>query len=163
VEAVAEFVATGSNPSSALESLGRARAQAGVGLAETIADLRCLAEVSAVHLDPWDAAEAVGRGWQDGNATPLTPIAMLDPTTDMATLPYLTVRLREVYARAEADDLNASETHCLLVAETAVLCTDPWLRLERGSLLGSVLGAVFASGETLVSLGSCSGAAIVLL
>jgi hypothetical protein len=88
---------------------------------------------------------------------------MLDPTTNLATLPYLGLRLREIYARADADDTNAGQTHCLLVAETAVMCADPWLRLERGALLGSVLTDVFATGETLVSLGSCSGAAIVLL
>jgi hypothetical protein len=163
IEAVVEFVATGANAASALESLGRARAYHGVGLAETLADVRCLTELSDGRLDPWDCIEAVARGWQDGSLPMAGPVAMLDPTTDLATLPYLAVRLREIYSRAEADGANASETHCLLVAETAVTCTDPWLRLERGSLLGSVLTAVFASGETLVSLGSCSGGAIVLL
>ncbi|MDR1295038.1 MAG: hypothetical protein LBK59_08820 [Bifidobacteriaceae bacterium] len=163
VEAVAEFVATGSDAESALESLGRARAYNGVGLAETLADVRCLTEISGVRLDPWQCAEAVARGWQDGSLVVANPMSMLDPTTNLATLPYLAVRLREIYARAGADGSNASDTHCLLVAETAVTCTDPWLRLERGSLLGSVLSAVFTTGETLVSLGSCSGAALVVV
>jgi hypothetical protein len=163
IDAVVEFVVTGGEPFRSLESLGRARADGGVGLAETLADVRCLLEVSGADLDVWRVVEAVGRGWQDGAYTSADPAGMLDPTTNMATLAYLGVRLREVYARAEADDSHASQTHCLLVAETAVLCTDPWLRLERGALLGSVLGDVFASGETLISLGSCSGAAIVLL
>jgi hypothetical protein len=120
-----------------------------------------MSEVAGANLDPWELVDAVARGWQDGSLPMSGP--MLDPTTDLATLPYLTVRLREIYAQAEAADSNASQTHCLLVTETAVCCTDPWLRLERGSLLGSVLTALFTGGETLVSLGTCSGAAIVLL
>lgn len=163
VEAVAEFVATGADPSSAIESLARARAHNGVGLAETLADVRCLAEISDGQLDPWQCAEAVARGWQDGSLVVANPMSMLDPTTSMATLPYLALRLREIYAHAAANDANASETHCLLVAETAVTCTDPWLRFERGSLLGSVLTDVFDAGETSVSLGSGSGAAIVVI
>lgn len=163
VDAVAEFVATGADADSALESLGWARAVGGVGLAETIGDLRCLADATGGLLDPWATAEAVARGWQDGAGTQVGPSAMLDPTTNLATLGYLMVRLREIYAAASAADTNAAETHCLLVADTAVMCDDPWLRLERGSLLGSVLSAVFASGETMVSLGAYSGAAIVLI
>ncbi|MDR1428202.1 MAG: hypothetical protein LBJ08_10690 [Bifidobacteriaceae bacterium] len=163
IEAVVEFVAKGADAESALEALGLRRALNGVGLAETLADVHCLTDLAGDRLDPWSCVEAVARGWQDGSFSPANPAVMLDPDTTLATLPYLGVRLKEIYASAEAAGSHASRTHCLLVAETAIMCTDPWLRLERGALLGSVLAAVFTRGETLVSLGCCSGAAIVLL
>jgi hypothetical protein len=88
---------------------------------------------------------------------------VVDPVTDMATLPYLTVRLKAIYAAAAATGRPVSRTHCLLVVETALVCTDPWLRLQRGLILGRVFRETFAEGQPLVSLGPRSGAALVVL
>lgn len=163
VEAVAEFVAAGDDPIPALEALGRARAEAGVGLAETLADIRCLMETAPFALDEWCTASAAAQGWADGAAIAASPAPIMDPVTDLATMPYLIVRLREVYAQAAAEDRDVSQTHALLIAETAVTCSDPWQRLRRGAILGDVLRKVFSAGEPPISLGSCSGAAIILV
>jgi hypothetical protein len=163
VEAVAEFVVTGQNPEPALEALGRARADAGVGLTETLADLRCLVEAAELDVDPWVAASAIAQGWADAAAAAASPAPIMDPVTDLATMPYLVVRLREVYAQAVADGTNVSATHGLLIAETAVACPDPWQRLRRGAILGEALRRIFVAGEPPISLGACTGAAIVLV
>lgn len=163
VEAVSEFVAAGDDPVPALEALGRARAEAGVGLPETLADVRCLVETSPCSLDAWNAASSAAQGWADGAAMAASPAPIMDPVTDLATMPYLVVRLREVYAQAAADGKCVSKTHALLIAETAVTCPDPWQRLRRGAILGDVLRRVFSAGEPPISLGSCSGAAIILV
>jgi hypothetical protein len=205
VEAVAEFAADDADPRAALEALGRARGAAGVGLAETLADVKALFEaldaltasdwapparqavaiaspqagraattdqavrpVRARHhgrgVDVWEAVIAVGAGWAEGAACRSGPTAVVDPVTDLPTFAYLEIRLREIYERAAADGAAPpSQTHALLIAETAVEGADPWQRFQRGALLGHALRRVFDGGETVVSLGSRSGAAVVLV
>jgi hypothetical protein len=162
VDLVAEFVATLGDPVGALEVLGTARAANGIGLDETLGDLRCLVEASPRPLDPWVATRAVARGWAEGIDRAVTPAALLGPSDDLATLAYLALRLREIYAAARAKSANPAETHCLIAVDTAVACPDPWRRMRRGMTLGAVMRRVFDSGETAASLGDRSGAAVAL-
>jgi hypothetical protein len=168
-----------------VEALGRARGEAGVGLAETLADLRAAASVSAalgsfalppdhdqsalgsgqihLRLNSFEAAAAVAVGWADGAALPPASQAWLDPVTGLAWVAHLELAIGELYRRhAARGGPPPAETHRLLVAETAVDCPDPWSRLERGALLGQTMREVCDAGQTVASLGPASGAAAVL-
>jgi hypothetical protein len=160
---VAEFLTGGGDPEPALEALGAARAAAGVGLDEALADLGCLAAVLPEPLDPWLATQSLARGWADGATARMAPAPLMDPSADLATLAYLSVRLREVYAGARRTGVPVTLTHGLVVVDTALMCPDPWSRLQRGMELGAVFREVFDGGETLVSLGQNSGAALALV
>jgi hypothetical protein len=163
VEVVTEAITAGLNPDHALEALGAARAEAGVGLTEALDDLRCLAELTPGRLDPWSATKALARGWDDAAARGTMPAPVLDPATDLATLPYLAVRLREIYDAAHGAGGFVPTTHCLIVIDTATACPDPWSRFHRGIVLGQVMREVFTDGSSVVSLGDHSGAALALV
>jgi hypothetical protein len=163
VDAVTERIAAGLDPMCALEELGAARAGAGVGLDEALRDLRCLAEIVGPGLDPWESALALSRGWNDATARRRLPAPVIDPATDLATLPYLAVRLRELYDAAPPARQGLQASHCLIVVDTATACTDPWQRFHRGIVLGEIMHQLFKDGSSLVSLGECSGAALALV
>jgi hypothetical protein len=163
VDAVAEFLVAGGDAERALEALGAARAAAGVGLAEALEDLRCLSEVSPRSFDPWQSTQAVSRGWVEATAQDLRPAPLMDPGSDLATLAYISVRLREIYCEARQRRTKVALTHCLVIVDTAVTCTDPWGRLRRGMVLGAVFREVFDGGQPIASLGERSGAALAIV
>ena len=171
----------------ACAGLGRSRARAGVGIAETIGDLGALFAVlgrgeggraglpaggeegkaGLLGAGMGDEPEAplrligaVAEGWAEECARQLAQDGCEDPLSGLATVPYLRTRLAEVYREAGQDGNSPAETHRLLVVGLPRR-PDPWRRLAVPILIGRDLRAAFPGGETL-SLGR-AGPAIALV
>jgi hypothetical protein len=159
----------------ACAGLGRSRAQAGVGIAETIGDLGALfavlgwgeggragllaggeegragllgAGTGGEPEPPLRLIGAAAEGWAEECAWQLTQDGCEDPLSGLATVPYLRTRLAEVYREAGQDGNSPAETHRLLVVGLPRR-PDPWRRLAVPILIGRDLRAAFPGGETL--------------
>ena len=137
----------------ACAGLGRSRAQAGVGIAETIDDLAALfAVLGEGEGRPWDPplrlVGAIAEGWAEESVSQFAHVGCEDPLSGLATLSYLRTRLAEVYREAEQRGTSPAETHRLLVVGLPRR-PDPWRRLALPILVGRDLRAAFPGGETL--------------
>ena len=160
----------------ACAGLGRSRARAGVGIAETIDDLAALFAALARGGGEeragvpgggeggragvpgggegrrWDPAlrlvGAIAEGWAEESVSQFTRGGCEDPLSGLATLAYLRTRLAEVYREAEQGGTSPAETHRLLVVGLPRR-PDPWRRLALPILVGRDLRAAFPGGETL--------------
>ena len=144
----------------ACAGLGRSRARAGVGIAETIDDLAALFAVlgggegnrpgaGAPDGDPpLRLVGAIAEGWAEESVTQFAHVGCEDPLSGLVTLSYLRTRLAEVYREAEQGGTSPAETHRLLVVGLPRR-PDPWRRLALPILVGRDLRAAFPGGETL--------------
>jgi hypothetical protein len=144
----------------ACAGLGRSRARAGVGIAETIDDLAALFAVlgggegnrpgaGAPGGDPpLRLVGAIAEGWAEESVSQFAHGGCEDPLSGLATLSYLRTRLAEVYREAEQGGISPAKTHRLLVVGLPRR-PDPWRRLELPILVGRDLRAAFPGGETL--------------
>ena len=133
--------------------LGRSRARAGVGIAETIDDLAALfAVLGEGEGRQWDPplrlVGAIAEGWAEESVTQFAHVGCEDPLSGLVTLSYLRTRLAEVYREAEQGGTSPAETHRLLVVGLPRR-PDPWRRLALPILVGRDLRAAFPGGETL--------------
>jgi hypothetical protein len=157
----AGLAAVGAPPLAApCAGLGRSRARAGVGIAETIDDLAALFGVlgggertsvlgEGQHWDPaLRLVGAIAEGWAEESVSQFAHGGCEDPLSGMATLPYLRTRLAELYREAEQRGTSPAETHRLLVVGLPRR-PDPWRRLALPILVGRDLRAAFPGGETL--------------
>jgi hypothetical protein len=133
--------------------LGRSRAKAGIGIAETIGDLGALFEV----LDgpgqpnsgpPLTLVCSVAEGWAEEGMAQLSRGGCEDPLSGLTTVPYLRTRLAEVYREADQHGSSPADTHRLLVVSLPRR-PDPWDRMALAILVGHELRTVFPGGETL--------------
>jgi hypothetical protein len=131
----------------ACAGLGRSRARAGVGIAETIDDLAALFAVLGGD-PPLRLVGAIAEGWAEESVSQFAHVGCEDPLSGLATLPYLRTRLAEVYREAEQGGTSPAETHRLLVVGLPRR-PDPWRRLALPILVGRDLRAAFPGGETL--------------
>ena len=153
VDRVAHAVATGARAHEAAEDLGRARADAGVGVGETIDDLVCLYRTE--HLEPpLDVVRALTSGWADAQAGLAVSGGVIDPTTGLPTAAYLGQRLAETYGAATRDGTSVRTTYALTVVDVAVDEVPALLRAARASALGAALRAVFGASEPMAALGN---------
>jgi len=148
----------------ALTSLGRARAQAGAGLDETLTDLAALHAVlttdvqdGLIATDP-DAAptrlvRAAALAWAEAAFTDLRSGEATDNLTNMTTQAYLRTRLSEVYRQASRLGLPAAETHALLVVTLDLSAVTGWARLMAMVLVADALRETFDGGESIALLG----------
>jgi hypothetical protein len=150
----------------ALTRLGRARATAGSGLAETLHDVAALHAVltmpsmkyGLVSADP-DAVPArllrlTALAWADVLVSQLAHTEVADGLTGLSSPAYLRARLREVYREAAAAGVPARERYVLVVVAPDLRETAGWSRLAAMVLLADVLTGVFDGGQTLTALGS---------
>jgi len=166
----ADLAAVGAGSlAAACAGLGRSRAKAGIGIAETIDDLAALFAVLASGpggqpSGPGDQRSgpggqpggdpplhlvcAIAEGWAEESLAQLAQGGCEDPLSGLATLPYLRTRLAEVYREAEDDGTSPADTHRLLVVGLPRR-PDPWRRMALAILLGHDLRAAFPGGETL--------------
>jgi hypothetical protein len=165
-EAVNAVVAAacGTGPLSlACGRLGRSRAKAGIGIAETIDDLAALFAVlgggqggrgqtgSAGRPEfgpPLPLVCSVAEGWAEEGMAQLSARGCEDPLSGLATLPYLSTRLGEVYREAARQGTSPADTHRLLVVSLP-RPPDPWHRMALAIVVGYDLRAAFPGGETL--------------
>lgn len=147
-----------------LSQLGRARAQAGAGLDETLVDLAALHAVlttdahdGLIATDP-DAAptplvRAAALAWAEASFGDLRSAEATDNLTNMTTQAYLRTRLGEVYRQAARLGLPAAETHALLVVTLDLSTVTGWARLMAMVLVADALREVFDGGESIALLG----------
>ncbi|GGP70228.1 GGDEF domain-containing protein [Saccharothrix coeruleofusca] len=155
------------DPCPALAGLGAARAEAGVGLAETLLDLAALHAVLseadageggvAANVDsvPARMLRATALGWADVVLERASTTTAEDPLTGLATGSYLRTRLREVYAADTAGD------HALVLVSLELSRASGWSRVVARTLLADALREAFDGGETVATLGP-SVAAVLL-
>jgi GGDEF domain-containing protein len=157
----------------ALAGLGRARAAAGAGLAETLSDLAALQAVLAqadspdgfvtpdVDAIPARLLRLTALGWADVAADQLANTEVTDPLTGLPTAGYLRTRLSELYRLAVREGRQASEEHLLLVIAMDFSVVAGWSRLTGMILVAEAVRAVFDGGESVAALGPSTAAALV--
>ncbi len=166
VDAVTEAAVSGAGRDMILAcgGLGRSRAEAGIGIAETIEDLAALfaalddAALDDAALDdtvpPLRFVTSACVGWAEEGLTRHSQGGCEDPLTGLATVPYLRTRLAEIYREADQAGTSPARTHRLVVVELTRQAgrperPDPWHRMAQAILLGHDLRAAFPGGDTL--------------
>ncbi len=156
VDAVAEAIVSGAGRDMVLACarLGRSRAEAGIGVAETIEDLAALFAALDDTAPPLRFVTSACVGWAEEGLARHAQGGCEDPLTGLATVPYLRTRLAEIYREADHAGTSPARTHRLVVVEPARQAArlehpDPWHRIAQAILLGHDLRTAFPGGDTL--------------
>ncbi|WP_116244576.1 hypothetical protein [Nocardiopsis sp. FIRDI 009] len=146
VDAVCAAFATGADLADASGRLGAARARAGIGVGQSLADLAAFTEVVGWGEPPLGLVRALAEGWVGGGRSTDT---CQDALTGLATPAYLRTRLGELYPFG--DDEPPAVAHRLVVL-TLDPTIDPWRRAARLIVLGYELRRFFDRGESVCLL-----------
>jgi hypothetical protein len=166
VDEVCAAMLENTDPGDALVRLGRARAEAGAGLSETLLDLAALHAVltDASHIVspnvdalPSRMLRMTALGWADVVTKQAGDCTAEDPLTGLATAPYLRTRLGEVYRETPVAPLD----YALVMLRLDVHRASGWSRVVAMTLVSDALRTVFDGGETLATLGPCVAAVLV--
>jgi hypothetical protein len=147
-----------------LSHLGRARAQAGAGLDETLTDLAALHAVLTTDVQdgliapdpdapPTRLVRAAALAWADASLGDLHAAEATDNLTNMTTQAYLRTRLGEVYREGARLGQPVAESHALLVVTLDLSAVTGWARLMAMVLVADALREVFDGGESIALLG----------
>lgn len=165
VDAVCSSAVRRSDLAGALASLGRARAESGAGLEETLTDLAALHAVLTSEDDrdgliatdadaaPTPLVRAAALAWADASCGELRNAETTENLTSLSTHAYLRTRLGEVYRQAARDKVPVADTHSLLVVTLDLTTVTGWSRLMAMVLVADVLREVFDGGESIAILG----------
>lgn len=147
----------------ALLRLGKARAQSGAGLDETIKDLAALHAVLSGARDglltadpdelPTRLLRTVALGWAEVTAGDNACRGAIEPLTGLATAEYLRTRLAEVYRRGKRVGRNPADDHVLLAVVLDLASVNGFTRLMSMVVVADALRAVFDGGESVAMLG----------
>jgi hypothetical protein len=148
VDAVAQAACRDGSLRQACTMLGRARAQAGVGISEALTDVGALFRVLDQGTPPLDVITAVAEGWADAGLARMSGATCEDPLTGLVSFAYLRTRMRELYREAGQQGSAPADTHRLVVVELPRR-PDPWRRISLVILVGHDLRAAFPGGDTL--------------
>jgi len=167
VDAVTQAIACRSEPGllQACGRLGRARGQAGVGIAETISDLGALFQALDRGDPPLRLISSTAEGWAEEGMAQHLDGSCEDPLTGLATVAYLRTRIGEVYREAADFGTSVARSHRLVVVSLPGR-QDPWRRLAGSILLGNDLRDAFPGGDTISQVatpGTGPGAGIALV
>lgn len=154
--------------------LGRSRAEAGIGIAETIEDLAALFAAHDGTVPPLRHLTAACVGWAEEGLARHAQGRCEDPLTGLTTVPYLRTRLAEIYRDAAQAGTSPARTHRLVVVQMSRQAgqhdqhdhPDPWRRIAQAIMLGHDLRAAFPGGATLCGnpqLAAGDGPAIALV
>jgi hypothetical protein len=148
-----------------LAGLGRARAEAGAGLEETLTDLAALhavlttpqSESGLIATDPDAAPTALVRAaslaWADASCGDVPNAEATESLTNLATHAYLRTRLGELYRQATREEVPVAGSHSLLAVTLDLSDVTGWSRLMAMVLVADVLREVFDGGESVALLG----------
>jgi hypothetical protein len=174
VDLVCASVISETDVCQALASLGRARAQAGAGLDETLTDLAALHAVitnpdnpdGLVSADP-DATPSrlirvAALAWADESIGELAQVNSTHGLTGLGTGAYLRARFGEVYRQAARDGSRVHDTHVLLTITLDLSDVVGWSRMMAMVLVADVLREVFNGGETSAVLGPSVAAVLAV-
>lgn len=172
VDAVCSSAVRRSDLTVALANLGRARAEAGACLDETLTDLAALHAVltnpdsddGLIATNPDATPTALVRvaaiAWADATDGGLRRAEATDNLTRLASTAYLRTRLGEVYRQAARDRVAVAETHSLLTVRLDLSAIGGWPRLMAMVVAADVLRSVFDGGESVALLGPSSAAVL---
>ena len=158
VDAVTYAVMEGGDAAGPCAGLGHARAQAGVGIGETLADLGALFAELGRDEPPMRCARALAEGWAESGVFGAAGLTCEDPLTGLTTPPYLRSRTAELYRGGD----SPRDAYCLVVVDLAARL-DPWKRIAWTIVVGHALRRAFPGEETLTLLGSGRVGALVPL
>jgi hypothetical protein len=165
VDAVCSSAVHETDLTGALASLGRARAEAGAGLDETLTDLAALHAVltspdienGLIATDPGAApttlVRAAALAWADASCGELRNAEATENLTNLTTHAYLRTRLGEVYRQAVRNGVPVSQSHSLLAVTLDLSAVVGWSRLMAMVLVADVLRDVYDGGESIALLG----------
>lgn len=154
----------GTDVQPALIRFGTARAEAGVGLAETYADLAVLQVLlppqghHAVDLASLATAAVVGAAWAEAASTGLDRTSCIDELTGLVTAPFLEARLEQIYRHCAYLDLHPGDAYALVVAQLARFEPSPFTRVARRLRLAGDLRLCFPGSDTLAVLEATTAA-----
>lgn len=150
VDAVCDAIVADADVWAPAERLGHSRADAGVSLAEALADVDGLATIThGRYTDP--LRRAVSLGWADRITAP--PCTVADPLTGLVTPEYLRARLGETYRKGESDGVEVNTAAALVVVRLDLDGRTGWQRTLPMMLVADALRQVFDSGQSLALLG----------
>lgn len=149
IEALCEACVRGEGLWPAAERLGGVRADSGVSLGETLADVDGLTAILP-GLDTGVLHRAVSLGWADRMMTP--PPLVFDPLTGLVSRDYLRTRIGEIYRAGEVADAKVSTSHALVVVRVDLTGRSGWDRITPLILSGDAMRTVFDGGQTLARL-----------
>jgi hypothetical protein len=137
---------------SAARRLGEQRAQVGTHLYEARGDLAIALDLARTGTRRrLTVVDALTIGWAEVGVERLAAAPVVDERTDMATLAYLRLRLRELYREAATLGRDVSTDYVLVVVETEH--TGHWLVAEtRLTTLHSALEYAFVGGESIAAV-----------
>jgi hypothetical protein len=165
VDAVCASAIRDADLTESLSCLGRARAEAGAGLDETLTDLAALHAVltnvevrdGLIATDPNAAptvlVRAAALAWADASMGELRNAETTENLTNLTTHAYLRTRLGEVYRGAARAGVSVAESHGLLVVTLDLSAVAGWSRLMAMVLVADVLREVFDGSESIAILG----------
>ncbi|GAA1019618.1 hypothetical protein Aple_087080 [Acrocarpospora pleiomorpha] len=145
----------------ACAALGRARARAGVGVAEGLTDLAALYAALGHAEPPLPAVCAFTSGWVEASLAPIAELTCADPLSGLATAPYLRTRLAELYREAAAGGPRPGASHRLVVVSLDAPAVDPFVRIADLLQVAERVRATFPGGDTLALLPSGRVAALI--
>jgi hypothetical protein len=158
VEAVVDALVDGRDLTAPCAGLGRARAEAGVGLDEVLVDFAAVPGMRAA-VDP--LVRAVAGGWAEVACRPASLGLCEDPLTGLATPAYLRTRLGEAYREAARSGVPVAGSHALVVVAVEPADGSRLLTTSRLLLVGAALRDAFPGGETLAAAGPTRAVALV--
>ncbi|WP_062381712.1 hypothetical protein [Demequina pelophila] len=153
VEALAEALEAGDDAREPARRLGRARAVAGVGIAEAIDDLALAYSLGERGDAPLEVVKALCEGWSDGDAAQRVEPAVTDAESGLTTGLYLGQRLAETYGIARRERAQVSESFALVMVDVEVASGDPWGRMARSAAVGHALRASYGAGHPMSRIG----------
>lgn len=157
VDALCEAAVRGESLWPAAERLGAVRADAGVSLGETLADVDGLTAVLP-GLETDVLHRAVSLGWADRMMAPRPSV--FDPLTGLVSPDYLRVRMGEIYRASDVAGDKVSVTHALVVVRLDLAGRSGWDRVTPLILSGDAMRTVFDGGQTLARLADHTAVAL---
>jgi hypothetical protein len=158
VDALADAIVGAQDALTACARLGRARAEAGVGLAEALDDLNALYLQLPSGGPPPGMVRALTEAWAEACVATANRIASCeDPLSGLTSTAYLRTRLAEVYREAARSRRNAGDEYLLIVVDASQALAESnrtgWDAILFRLRLGDALREVFSGGETLTAAG----------
>lgn len=158
VDAMTHALLEGADPAGPCAGLGHARAEAGVGIGETLEDLGALYAALGHDEPPMRCVRALAEGWAESGVFGAAGLTSEDPLTGLTTVPYLRSRIAELYRGDGAPD----DAYRLVIVDLAARL-DPWKRIAWTIAVGHTLRRTFPGEETLTLLRPGRACALVPL
>jgi hypothetical protein len=140
----------------AITRFGWQAGEDGWPLAEISRWLETLARVGGPggrRLLTFDAAMALSAGWADGFLHGAAHDDCLDPTTGLARVSVLELRLRQVYEHCAALGVEPDLVYALVVVDASLTDHPVFERNAARVALAHEVGTLFGSGETVAGHG----------